>query len=235
MDTFDLPFSDTASTRLSADEVDAFARRTGWIDDIAVIAPATTVIERRPLSWWPEHALIVARDPGWAGHAAAWVLPDGGRLVRLDGSSPPIHGLNRNARLEIARSNVLAYVGFFCTFVQGEAQGVKSPFLPVQSLEDGLLPDIVDPAAIAGFMRKPEVLKEEDSADSPGSSEFHVETLIYHSDALFLSNFLVKASGMVEMLEDEPLKGDLGASVRLPLTFTEAPSEAEREGGSPPS
>ena len=228
MDFFDLPFSDTRPEHFSQDEVAAFALRTGWVDDIGVINPESTVIERRPLSWWPDWDLLLARDPLWDSTMAAWVLKPDERLVRLNGQSPAIHSLNRKVPPTLTAENALAYIGFFCTMVHGD----EGPFGPIRSLDDGILPTDLDHDKIATFIRDPAILKEEPSAEDESKSAFHIETLIYYSDALFLSNFLLAPTGFVEMLEDEPLVGDLEASIALSLRFDierTTPDDAEQE------
>jgi len=224
MKSFFLPFGNTTPERLKDDDVRLFALRSGWIDDIGIIDPASTRIDRRPLDWWPGHDLITASDPGWGPTIAAWVLKDGGRLVRLDGTSPPIHTLNNAVNPILTRENAIAYVGFFCTFVHGDA----GPFATIGSLEDGILPPELDRDKIAEFIRAPQILKEEPVAENEDRISFHVETLVYYADAVFVSNFLLHPTGMVEMLEDEPLANDLGATIAMPLKFKD-PEDAEPE------
>lgn len=215
MRLFDLPLSDTRPTRFSESEIADFALRTGWIDDIGVVNPASTVIERRPLSWWPGHNLIVACDPLWAPTMAAWVLKDGERLVRLDGRSPPIHALNAKSEPVFTADNAIAYVGFFCTFVHGD----DGPFAPIRSLEDQILPVELDREKIAEFIRDPVILKQEPAGENKDKVTFHIESLIYYADTLFLSNFVLGPTGMMEMVADEELVTGLGTSIKMPLRF----------------
>lgn len=228
MEFFGLPLSDTQPQHLTQDEVAAFALRTGWLDDIGVISPASTLIERRALSWWPGHDLFVARDPHWNGIVAAWVLEEGGRLTRLNGTSPPIHELNGKVAPVITPDNALAYLGFFCTFVHGNADGRVMPFALVRSAEDAILPRDLDRDRIATFIREPVILKQEPSPEDETKVSFHIEVLVYYADALFLSNFAVRPTGMVDMLEDEPLVAELEAFIEMPMTFTlpEAPRDS---------
>jgi len=215
MTSFYLPYSNAKPTRLTDDDVLSFALRSGWIDDIGVIDPTSTIMERRPLDWWPGCDLITASDPIWGPTMAAWVLKDGGRLVRLDGTSPPIHMLNQAMDPILNRNNAIAYLGFFCTFVHAEA----GPFATIGALEDQILPLELDREKIAGFIRAPQILKEEPIAEDEGKISYHIETLVYYGDALFISNFLLKPTGMVDMLEDEPLAADLGATIAMKLKF----------------
>lgn len=221
MDFFDLPLSDTQTEWFTEAEVAAFGLRSGWVDDIAVITPGRTVIESRPLSWWPAHRLIIARDPQWGAHLAAWVLPDAGRLVRLNGQSPPIHGINSRVKPSLSADNTLAYLGFFCTFVHGNS----GPFAIVRSVTDGILPPSLDRSKIAGHLRDAVLLKQDPAAADEAGPSYHVEAMVYFGDGLFLSNFVVRPTGMVEMVEDDMVVSDLGAVIEMPLVF-EAPDAA---------
>jgi len=220
-DHFHVPLSDTQPEPFSEAEVAVFALRSGWIDDLGVIAAGRTVIERRALSWWPGHDLIIARDPSWNSNVAAWVLKEGGRLIRLSGKSGPVHAINQSVKPIFTSDNVLAYLGFFCLFVHGEA----GPFGIVRSIDDGLLPADLDREKIALHLREPAIVKQTPDAAEENAASFDIEAPIYYGDALFLSNFRVFPTGMVEMLADEPLVSELEAVITMPLRF-EVPKAA---------
>ena len=216
---FHLPLSDTKPEPFSETEVANFALRTGWIDDVGVITPGRTMIERRALSWWPDHDLIVAHDPAWGSTVAAWVIREGERLIRLPGQAPPIHALNASLKPVFTADNALAYLGFFCLFIRGDA----GPFGIVCSIEDGFLPADLDREKIAPYLREAVLLQQTPVADDETAFSFDVEAPVYHGDALFLANFRLFPNGMVEMLSDEPLVGDLGVALQMPLTFPPPP------------
>ena len=222
----DIPLSDTPAKEFADDEVNEFRLRTGWIDDQGVIIPGRTQIERRGVSWWKDHELIVATDPDWGSNMAAWVQTPKNKLVRLDGTSPPIHALNAESQPVFTEENVMPYLGFFCFFVLGG----DGPFYVVDDLEAGFIPDdLADEYrdAIEEIYRKPKLLKVEEPDDGQGSPAFHLESLIYYANAVFLANFKVEPTGMVEMLDDEPLIADMNAKVGVKLRFKDEEEEEQ--------
>jgi hypothetical protein len=212
MKPFQIPLFDTDPRRLSTEEVDGFARRTGWIDDIAVISRATSVVEVQPLSWWEGVELVIARDPEWQDRhsfdnsAGAWLRDE--HLHRLDGTSPPIHSMNAKTTPAFNDQNVLSYLGFFCHFVHGD----DGPFAIVQSADDPIVPNNAPEEMLALMPRAAQLLKQDEQG-------YHCEALVWYSDGLFLSNFIVRESGMIVMIADEPLANELGVRIQFNLKF----------------
>ena len=46
---------------------------------------------------------------------------------------------------------------------------------------------------------------------------FLCDAVVFYSNALFIANFAVQNSGMIEMLNDEPIAGDLNTKVDKPI------------------
>lgn len=138
-------------------------------------------------------------------------------LFRLNGTSPPIHEVNLKAPINITEANVLYYFSFFCFFVRG----AEGPFYVVYDLEDDLLPQGFSDAY---SKERPGMLSPQHLFRCPrlfGQDEngnWRVSALIHYSNAVFLADVLVYPTGMVEMIEDEPLLGDLPCRVSAPLT-----------------
>lgn len=214
MNPFQIPLFDSDPERLTPEEVDTFARRSGWIDDIAVISQQTSIVEAQPLSWWDGVELIIARDPEWeARHgikncAGAWLRDE--HLHRLDGTSPPIHAMNAKVSPAFNEQNVLSYLGFFCYFVHGKEEG--EPFAIVQSADDPIVPNNASEDMLALMPRPAQILGQDEKG-------YHCEALVWYSTALFLSNFIVRESGMVEMIDDEVLANEIGAHIEFNLEF----------------
>jgi len=205
MKLFRFPLSQSEPTAMTPDEIDAFARRTGWIDDIGVISAQSSSVQTQPLPWWPGRDLIIARDLAWNGTMAVWIRDT--RLHRLTASAA-IHAMNAAVKPTLTPDQALEYLGFFCTFVHGE----DGPFLILSSGENPLLPSGLDTTKIAGFLRPPSVLKTDDKGH-------HIEAFVYYAGSLFLSNFIVAPSGMCEMIEDEPVVPEAGEKLLIPLQF----------------
>lgn len=207
MNVLHYPLSTSNPRRLKAEETDAFARRVGWVDDIGVISSETTLLQSQELPWCADHELLLAHDAAWGSNAAAWIR-GADKLYRLDGTSPPIHALNAQMTPQFTKETVTSYLGFFCFFIHGD----EGPFCLVTSVDDFWIPRAIDKNDLADFMAPAICLREDDSG-------FHVEARVFYSNALFHSNFLVKRDGMVEMIEDEPLKNDFPSKIDMPLKF----------------
>ncbi|MDJ0824577.1 MAG: hypothetical protein QNJ16_03640 [Rhodobacter sp.] len=218
MTPFEVPQSISSFRRYSEEEALAFAHRTGWLDDVGVFDATHGVVQAAPTPWWPECQLVTMQNPDWENVMGAWVL-DGttSRLVRLDGTSPPIHRLNAKHGTALTADLALPYLGFFCTFVHGE----EGMFGLVASGREAILPSDW-PADKLGKLLKPAKLVSEDERG------FRVETSVVYSNALFWAHFLVQRSGMSEMLEDEPQAADLDTKIRLRLRFEDKPETHEK-------
>jgi hypothetical protein len=46
---------------------------------------------------------------------------------------------------------------------------------------------------------------------------FLCDAVVYYSNAMFIANFAVQPSGMIEMLDDEPIASDLPVKVDAPV------------------
>ncbi len=139
-----------------------------------------------------------------------YYLTDQGNLFRLNGTSPPIHEVNSKAPIRINEDNVLDYLKFFCFFVRGD----EGPFYVAEDMEDQNLPEDMDgttKSVVEGTIRP---------ASFEGMNEqghFLCDAVVYYSNALFIANFAVQQSGMIEMLNDEPIAGDLTSRVDKPI------------------
>ena len=194
MNPFLLPLSRLQPQRLDAAEVDAFARRTGWVDDVAVIDAATSCVERTLLPWWSGVDLMVARDPAWPGAptVAAWLLDD--HLNRLTGDSAPIHAINQRQRPVLDEHTVLPYLGFFCLFMSN----AEGPFLIVDGPEDAVRYGARFDEATAGALRPAALLGR-------GDDGFRCEATVWYAETLYLASFQVRPDGNVLMTDDEPV------------------------------
>ncbi len=120
-----------------------------------------------------------------------------GDVVLLDCTSPPIHRMNAE-HLKLTDANVQDYLKFFCAYVWGEHGAFRLITDPAEL--DGLSaagsdretrPDLAERLTLKIVERTPEY--------------YTINAIVSYSDALFASDFKIHASGLVEMLDDEPL------------------------------
>ena len=191
-------------------EKKGFLDKVGTIDNRHQTSPDSTEIHWRPLSFYKQVALVRLRDPQWdPSHLHIYYLTHKGELTRLDGTSPPIHQMNAEAPIRLTEDNILDYLRFFCFFVRGE----EGPFLVSETMETYGLPtmDETTSKAVEGVLR-PATYEGKNS-----DGHYMCDAIVFYSNALFLANFAIQQSGMIEMLEDDPLLQELSVKVDMPV------------------
>lgn len=204
-------YNDNHWNSVDGDELAGFLDQINPIDGKYRTSPASTQVAWRTLPFYETVALIRVRDPNWVNKdLCIYYLTDQGNLFRLNGTSPPIHEVNNKAPVKINPDNVLEYLRFFCFFVRGDA----GPFYIAEDITDANMPTDMDGttrSVIEGTIRP---------ASFEGMNEqghFLCDAVVFYSNALFIANFAVQPNGMIEMLNDEPIAGDLSSSINRPI------------------
>lgn len=192
-------------------EKKGFLDKVGTIDGRHQTSEDTTEIHWRQLPFYKQVALVRLRDTNWdPSHLNVFYLTHKGELTRLDGTSPPIHQTNAEAPIKLNEDNILDYLRFFCFFVRGE----EGPFLVSETMDTYGLPQNMDEGtskAVEG------VLRPATYEGKNGDGHYMCDAIVFYSNALFLANFAIQQSGMIEMLEDDPLVQDLPVKVDAPV------------------
>ena len=171
-----------------------------------------TEIEVTTLSWYDNVSLLRITDPRWQNfHLSLYYLVfdnDRHKIFRLSGSSPAIHEVNAKAPISLKQENALDYLRFFCYFVRGE----EGPFYILEDLRDLTIPqhhglkqiikDVARPATLKGINEK---------------GQFLCDAVVYYSNAVFIAEFAINPTGMIEMLDDEPIAADLPGKLESPI------------------
>ncbi len=205
-------YEDNHWNPVTGEELDGFLSQINPIDGKYQVSSNSTEVGWRMLPFYDHVVLIRLRDRTWGKQKLTiYYLTDQGTLFRLNGTSPPIHEVNAKAPVRITEQNVLEYLRFFCFFVRGE----EGPFLIAESMDDPYIPTNLDPktrTVIEGTVR---------GASYEGRNEqghFMCDAVVFYSNALFIANFAVQPSGMIEMLNDEPIAADLPVKVDAPVS-----------------
>lgn len=175
--------------------------------------PQTAKVEWRQLPFYKSIGLVRVSDSNWPpGVGPFWFLAKQGQMFHLDGSSTPIHEANEAGPVEVTEENVLDYLRFFCFFVHGD----EGPFLIVENFED----DALDHAKMDDAMKK--VLQGSlQPAAYEGKNEkgeLQASGMVLYGDALFAARFSMTENGLIEMVDDEPIAGDLPVTGKRPAT-----------------
>lgn len=204
-------YTDNNWTPVEGDELAGFLEQVGPIGGKYKVSTASTKVEFRMLPFYDQVAMIRVKDPAWTPSSLyIYYLTDQGNLYWLNGTSPPIHEINGKAPVKITDDNVLEYLRFFCFFVRGE----EGPFLIAETMDDPYIPKNLDDrtrSVVEGTVRP---------ASYEGKNEkgfFLCDAVVFYSNALFIANFAVQPTGMIEMLDDQPIAGDLGVKVEAPV------------------
>ena len=197
---------------VEGEELAGFLGQIDPIDGKHKVSVDSTQVHWRVLPFYETVALIRVKDPNWLDeNLSIYYLTDQGNLFRLNGTSPPIHEVNAKAPIKVNEENVLEYLRFFCFFVRGE----EGPFYIAESMEDPNMPQEMDDttrSVIEGTIR---------GANFEGMNEqghLLCDAVVFYSNALFIANFAVQTTGMIEMLDDEPIAADLPVKVDRPVS-----------------
>ncbi len=197
---------------VTGDELTNFLDQISPVDGKWPLDAEKTSVFWRQLPFYDSVALISVRNNELdERNTRLFYLTDEGNLFRLNGTSPPIHEVNAKAPIKINEENVLDYLRFFCYFVRGE----EGPFYIAEQADDPILPRFSQETArsILESTVRP--------ATFDGMSEqgyFLCDVVVSYSNAIFIANFAVQPTGMVVMLDDEPIAADLPGKIDRQLS-----------------
>lgn len=204
-------YNDNDWNAVEGEELTGFLDQINPIDGKYRTSPNSTQVAWRTLPFYESVALIRVQDPNWVNKKMTiYYLTDQGNLFRLNGTSPPIHEVNSKAPVKINEDNVLEYLRFFCFFVRGD----EGPFYVAEDMSDANLPQDMDAttkSVIEGTIRPASFEGMNDQG------HFLCDAVVFYSNALFIANFSVQPGGMIEMLNDEPIAGDLTSKLDKPI------------------
>lgn len=205
-------YQDDQWQEVDGDELEGFVEQVHPIDGRHKVSSSTSKVHWRMLPWYENIAMIRVMDSGWENpDLRVYYLAREGQLYRLNGTSPPIHEVNEVAPIKVTEDNVLEYLEFFCFFVRGE----EGPFLMVESMDNPYLPEGLDDARLKAIES---VIRPATFEGYNSEGHFLADAVVYYSNALFLSNFAIHSTGMIEMTDDDPLLGDLPVKVDAPVS-----------------
>lgn len=204
-------YDDDKWNPVTGEELEGFLESVNPIDGKLKVSSQTTKVAWRALPFYDRVVLIRVQDSGWTPrNLNVYFLTMDGNLFRLNGTSPPIHEVNATAPVKINEQNVLDYLRFFCFFVRGE----EGPFLIAESINDPYLPKNMDGqtrAVVEGTIRPA-------TYEGRNDQGFYLcDGVVFYSNALFIANFAIQPTGMIEMLDDEPIAADLPVRVDAPI------------------
>ncbi len=191
------------------------------VDDKYQLNAATTQIDLCDLDWYEDYQLIRLADTLWENPKLClyYLISPQHKLFRLNGTSPPVHEVNKKAPIKLNKDNVLSYLIFFCFFVRGE----EGPFYLLESMDDPLVEELRNASSdnqpmltayevVEGTIR---------SLTLEGINEkghYLCDGVVSYSNAMFIANFAVHSGGMIDMLDDEPIAADMPFKINAPIT-----------------
>ncbi len=197
---------------VEGEELTGFLDQIDDIDGKYKVNADSTKVSWRMLPFYESVALIRVQDANWVKpNLVVYYLTDQGNLFRLNGTSPPIHEVNAKAPIKVTEENVLEYLRFFCFFVRGE----EGPFYIAEDMSDPNLPTDMDDTTKSVFEGILRPISYEGKNDQ---GHYLCNAVVFYSNALFYADFSVQPSGIIEMLDDEPITSDLPTKVDLPVS-----------------
>jgi hypothetical protein len=205
-------YDDNNWNSVTGEELQGLLDQINPIDGRYRTSAQSTQVAWRTLPFYEQVVLVRVKDPSWSPkNLVIYYLTMQGQLYRLNGTSPPIHEVNAAAPVRITEENVLDYLRFFCFFVRGE----EGPFLIAEDVDAPDMPKATDErtrSVIAGTIRPASY-----EGTNP-AGHMLCDAVVFYSNALFLANFAVQPSGMIEMINDEPIAADLPVRVDVPIS-----------------
>lgn len=168
-------------------------------------------VSYQPTPWLAGGILWRVQEVSWDDRAAMFIMGHlaTGTIVKLDGSSAPIHHFNQSVSLQIAKkSHALAYAKFFGDFVHG-AEGAFR-----------IIQDDFDLLACNGgdqfnWNQHDELLSK--TKIKSCKKGWMLKTNVLYGTALFQAKFLIQKNGLLEMLDDKPLIDDISVNSAIVL------------------
>jgi len=196
---------------LDEDERAALFARITPIDGRCHLGP-TTQASACALPWRPDVPLVRLVDAAWPNPnlVVYYLVTDGDRLLRLNGTSIPIHDANLRCPIQLSEDNVLDYLRFFCFFTRGE----EGAFYLLERPDHPILDAELDEPTQAVFER---VARPAIYTGRNADEHFTCQAIVFYGDALFDATFEVQANGNVSMLDDDPIAANLPVRLSAPL------------------
>lgn len=185
---------------------DRIANEQELIDGTYQVKHHNTEIQAVRCSWNSNVALVKLTNRSWGNPKLAvyYLFVNGKDLYRLDGTSTPIHAVNRQVGLQISsEAEAKDYLRFFGFFVRGE----EGPFYVFEDSSDPILPQNSTVKTEAEKHARNISLRE-----TTGNS-FKFKAIMFYSNAIFEAQMEVKKDGMVSMTDDLAVAVDLPAKI----------------------
>lgn len=213
--------NDQSWTSFSEEQIKEFLEQINPIDGKYRTSLVSTMVRRRSLPYYGVHELISVKDANWVNKKLEiYYLHNttNKNLYRLNGTSPPIHEVNSKDPVNITEENVLHYLSFFCFFVRGD----EGPFLVIDSLDNPWIAKSVfdwssESMDKAGYLTLREAFQAPEYFGQDAEGKYRISTLVYYSNAIFKADFLVEPSGMLSMINDQPILADLLEKITIPI------------------
>ncbi|WP_084506409.1 type IV secretory system conjugative DNA transfer family protein [Geminicoccus roseus] len=164
------------------------------------------------LPWYDNVRLVRIRNGSWqpANLYIYYLIDSKGELHRLDGTSNKIHAINKSEKINIDQFNALQYLWFFCFFVRGE----EGPFLIAEYMDDAFLPNNFEKNyydAVKSYIHPAKLTRINTD------SSFDADVTMMYSNAFFKAQMRILHTGMVEMVNDEPVVADMNVKIDAPI------------------
>lgn len=167
-----------------------------------------------PLPWYDGIDIVIISSNNWTRDnlVIAYLRDKSGTLTRLDGTSPPIHAINKASPIRLTPDHAWSYLRFFTFFVR-DTEG--RPFLILEQSSSKFLPKSPDQRTAKAIREntKPILCKQSRMANVVSECS----ASIYFSNMIASAEFRVHSNGMVNMVNDTPKATDLSSKIEAPL------------------
>lgn len=196
---------------VSVEEKENLLKQMFPLDGIESYTVDDIDLGKAELPWFENVYLLRLSSSTWHDVLIYFLLYQD-ELYRLDGKSNFIHEVNEKARIQLTDENVLDYMRFFCFFVRGD----EGPFYVLDQWDDAMLHGQITEAELEDIKQ---TIMPTSLQGKNNRGDYVCEATVYYSNAIFAVDFLVHATGIIEMIDDQPLVVDLSGKLNNPITF----------------
>jgi hypothetical protein len=184
--------------RLERQEAHDVIGRLSGQRDAVLFSKDTTEVVKRDIPFYPQHQLFRLTNYATLPTFTLTYLSDGSDFIALNGTANPIYTVNEKAPLALDETNIIPYLDFFFSNVQGSEGDVfiikdprKMPFMDSFTQEQQ--------SRILGTFKPLTVAAD---AERHG---FVVTGTIYYGGGLLAATLFVTAEGKLSFLEQNML------------------------------
>jgi ankyrin repeat protein len=163
------------------------------------------------LPFYPNSILCEMKVKGFHKNQSLVFVKYNDEVMVLDGNSYKIHEWNKKHPIDLNTGNVSKYLDFFCSMIHGD----EGAFKIINSSENVDWLDKRQKIKAKKFIQFVINTYSTPPKRDKESNSWSIRKLVNYGNSMFISNFIIKSNGIVDMLDDIPIYMNL--SINIPV------------------